>query len=166
MSTPLPADLREALGTPQFTEAVMEHAFDALPEVRAAVLQWDAAKLLGLPASWQDRPAEQSPFRHLTAAQAADVEALVAEVGADAAEAHYEAAGRAALEEAGVPAGAMYRMCVLHTCREVEQRMGTHGVDAGAWRAHIRHLEGCPTPTEIEMDEHSRYMERIDGWGR
>lgn len=164
MSTPLPADLREALGTPRFTEAVMDRAFDALPEVRAAVLQWDAAKLLGLPASWQDRPAEQSPFRHLSAAQAADVEALVADAGADAAEAHYDAAGREALEAAGVPAGAMRRLIVLHTCREAAIRMGTHGVDAGAWRAHIRHLECRPTPLERDLEEHSRYMKRIEGW--
>ena len=166
MSTPLPADLREALATPQFTEAALDEACAVLDDVRTAVLQWAAARYRALPVAWQDRPPEKSPLRHLEEAEAAEVEARCAADGAAAAAAYYDAAGRAALEDAGVPAGAMYRMCVLHTCREAEQRMGTHGVDSGAWRAHIRHLEGCPTPTEIEMDEHSRYMERIDGWGR
>lgn len=164
MSTPLPADLREALATPQFTEAVMDRVFDALPAVRAAVLQWDAAKLRSLPASWQDLPPDHSPFRHLTAAQAAEVEARCAAVGAAAAAAYYDAAGRAALEAAGAPPQAMRRLCVLHACREAEIRMGTHGVTSREWRAHIRHLEGCQTREERDWDEYQAYMDRM--WGR
>ena len=164
MSTPLPADLREALGTPQFTEAVLDEACAVLDDVRTAVLQWAAARYRALPVAWQDRPPEKSPLRHLEEAEAAEVEARCAADGAAAAAAYYDAAGRAALEDAGVPAGAMYRMCVLHTCREAEQRMGTHGVDSGAWRAHIRHLEGRQTLEERDWEGYQAYMDRM--WGR
>jgi len=165
MSTPLPADLREPLATPQFTEAVMEQAFAALPAVRAAVLQWDAAQYRALPVAWQDRPPETSPLRHLEDAQTADVEALVVEVGAAAAAEYYDAAGRAALEASGAPPQAMRRLCVLHTSSESAIRMGVHTVSSREWRAHIRHLEGRQTLEERDWEEYQAYMDRM-GWGR
>ena len=70
MSTPLPADLREALATPQFTEAALDEACAVLDDVRTAVLQWAAARYRALPVAWQDRPPEKSPLRHLEEAEA------------------------------------------------------------------------------------------------
>lgn len=165
MSTPLAADLVGALATPQFTEAALDEACAVLDDVRTAVLQWAAAQYRALPVAWQDQPPETSPLRHLTTAQAADVEARCAAVGAAAAAAHYDAAGQEALEAAGAPPQAMRRLCILQTSREAAIRMGVHTVSSREWRAHIRHLEGRQTREERDWDEYQAYMDRM-GWGR